>query len=52
MPWKRGQFVFDKDKVTVTLPKFGEQTFPVTVDAAKKPKAMDFTPPKKQAPPG
>jgi uncharacterized protein (TIGR03067 family) len=50
MPWRGGQFVFDKDKVTVTLPKSKEQTFPITVDAAKEPKAMDFAPPKKEAP--
>ncbi len=50
MPWKGGQFVFEKDKVTVTLPKAKEQTFPITVDMAKEPKAMDFAAVKKQSP--
>jgi uncharacterized protein (TIGR03067 family) len=50
LPWKGGQFVFDEDKVTVTLPRSKDQTFPFTVDAGKEPKAMDFAPPKKQAP--
>jgi uncharacterized protein (TIGR03067 family) len=50
MPWKGGQFVFGRDQVTLKLPHEKELTFPFTVDAAKEPKAMDFAPPKKQAP--
>jgi uncharacterized protein (TIGR03067 family) len=44
MPMKGGQFVFARDKVTLKMPYSKELTYAFSVDAAKKPKAMDFAP--------